>query len=81
MFCNQCLTLALFPQNHKCINCPRLCKTKQEKWCSYCSSIRYICAVCGKPIQKDGASRQEKVKTQIQKTHPFFNGGCKSCGK
>jgi len=82
MYCNKCLSLTLFPQNHKCVNCPRLCLYKQDKWCNYCSTVKKICSVCGRPIQKNNMTREEKVKTQIQKTHPFFgNGGCKSCGK
>jgi len=80
MYCNKCLALALLPQNHKCINCPRLCKYKQEKWCAYCSSIKKICAVCGKSINGTNQTNQ-KAKTQVQRIHPFFNGGCKSCGK
>ena len=81
MYCNQCLTLAFFPNNHKCINCPRLCKSKQERWCAYCSSIKKICAVCGKPLSAANNTSNEKAKTTLQRVHPFFNGGCRSCGK
>lgn len=80
MYCNECSKLAFFPKKHKCINCPRLCKSRQDKWCSYCSSIKRICAVCGRPISSQNQSK-DKAKTRIQKNHPFFSGGCKSCGK
>lgn len=80
MLCNNCLKLPLVNQTHRCMNCPRLCATKQEKLCNYCSALKQICGICKRPITNN-LSREEKVKTQIQKVHPFFGtGGCNSCG-
>ncbi len=86
MLCNSCKKLALFSKQHKCVNCPRLCVYKEEKWCKYCSTVKGICSVCGKPVKliKGIRATEEpnstQPRTQIQKTHPFFGGGCRSCG-
>ena len=84
MLCVTCSKLALLPLNHKCVNCPRLCGYKEERWCKYCSAIKLICSVCGrKIIAETNIVKAEPKKTQIQKNHPFFgpeSGGCRKCG-
>jgi len=81
MICKTCEKLAMYPDTHRCVNCPRFCNYKEHKWCDYCSSVKQICAVCGRqlPIK---ASTINDLSGQVELTHPFFpsNGGCKSCG-
>jgi len=81
MLCNSCLNLAKYPQQHKCVNCPRLCAYKEDKWCTYCSAMKKICSICGKTIQFVNKMASDKPRaTSIQKIHPFFGGGCSKCG-
>lgn len=80
MLCKNCEKLALFPQHHGCCNCPRFCNYREEKWCNYCSNIKNICSVCGRPIKRDESVSKE-LEEQIKKVHPNFHGsGCRHCG-
>jgi hypothetical protein len=69
-YCKKCEKLAFLNQPHKCINCPRYCNNKEDRWCSFCSTTKNICQVCGKDMG---------TKPSEEKIHPFYGGGCKTC--
>lgn len=75
MYCSSCEKFALFPQTHGCVNCPKFCNYKEQKWCDSCSIIKNICSICGKTLLKE-----QELKTQVENVHPFYNSGCQSCG-
>ena len=79
MFCDNCLKLALFPKIHGCVNCPRFSSWKEAKYCDTCSATKNICAVCGKPIKSNDLIPQQ-INEQIERIHPFYGGGCRTCG-
>ena len=80
MLCSNCSKLAFFPQSHQCVNCPRFCDYKEYKWCNYCSTVKQICSICGKPIAIKVAPVINTSKDKDQPKHPFYNTGCKGCG-
>ena len=86
MLCSSCSKLALSNSPHQCINCPRFCDYKQQKWCSFCSSIKGICQICAKPVEQTTTVDPGEVKlvkkTAAERIHPFFGNksGCRSCG-
>ena len=83
MLCNNCKKLALFPKMHGCINCPRFCDSAEMKFCSYCSEVKNICAICGKAVQSinvEGQQLKADLDEQVKKIHPFYKSGCRNCG-
>ena len=87
MLCKACQKLALLPRPHQCVCCPRFCDFKEQKWCSFCSTIKSICQVCAKPTDQittvSPGEIKRPAKGQAEKIHPFFGnnkGGCRSCG-
>ncbi len=79
MLCINCSKLANFSKQHACINCPRFTEGSVMKFCSYCSETKKICAVCGKPVGSNDLISQQ-LSEQIEKIHPFYGGGCRTCG-
>jgi hypothetical protein len=72
-YCKNCKKLAFFNQPHKCINCPRFCNNKEDRFCSYCATIKKICQVCGKQLE------DVVIDNSGDKIHPFFGERCKTC--
>lgn len=69
------------PKPHGCINCARFCTLSIERWCSYCATVKNICAACGKSIATNN-NIETDMKKQIESIHgqSFHTGGCRSCG-
>jgi len=87
MLCPSCSKLAVSTNPHQCVNCPRFCDYKQQKWCNYCSNIKGICSICAKPVEQkttvDAGDVKFVKKNEVERIHPFFGnkkGGCRSCG-